>query len=42
MKQFLAVTVLMALAATLMGCETVKGMGRDLQKAGQAIEGAAR
>jgi predicted small secreted protein len=27
---------------TLTGCNTVKGVGQDLQKAGSAIEGAAK
>ena len=26
----------------LMGCNTVKGMGQDLQKAGEKIEGAVK
>lgn len=26
----------------LMGCNTIKGVGQDLQKAGSAIEGAAK
>jgi predicted small secreted protein len=34
-----------ACAATLLllsGCNTVKGMGQDIQKAGEKIEGAAK
>jgi len=27
---------------TLAGCNTVKGLGQDIQKAGQVIEGAGR
>ncbi|MDD2924143.1 entericidin A/B family lipoprotein [Rhodoferax sp.] len=27
---------------TLAGCNTVKGVGQDLQKAGEKIEGAAK
>ena len=27
---------------TLAGCSTIKGVGQDLQKAGQAIEDAAK
>ena len=41
MKQFLlflATTALFALA----GCNTVKGIGQDLQKAGETLEGAAK
>ena len=33
---------LLAAAALLAGCNTVKGMGQDLQRAGGAIENAAR
>ncbi|UUX94638.1 entericidin A/B family lipoprotein [Aquabacterium sp. J223] len=32
---------LVTLAALLAGCNTVSGMGRDIQKAGETIEGAA-
>ena len=34
----IAVSFLFALA----GCNTVKGMGQDIQKAGEKIEGAAK
>ncbi len=41
MKSF--VTVLTAAALlVLAGCNTVKGVGQDVQKAGEAIEGAAK
>jgi len=41
MKAFLtAMTVSVALS--LMGCNTVKGMGQDLQKAGESIEGVVK
>ena len=33
---------LIAVAALLAGCNTVKGMGQDLQRAGGAIENAAK
>jgi predicted small secreted protein len=33
---------LMLLGLTLAGCNTVKGIGQDLQKAGETIEGAAK
>ena len=33
---------LLAAAALLAGCNSVKGMGQDLQRAGGAIENAAR
>jgi predicted small secreted protein len=40
-------TLLAALAAAfvlagLAGCNTIRGVGQDVQKAGQAIEGAAK
>ena len=37
-------TTLLALAAALFltGCNTVKGVGQDVQKAGSAIENAAK
>lgn len=45
MKPLLAiVTVIVAVlsALGLSGCNTVKGMGQDLQKAGESIEGAVK
>ena len=36
------IAALLALAALLAGCNTVKGMGQDLQRAGGAIEHAAK
>ena len=41
MKPLFALMVVMFLVTGLQGCETVKGMGRDLEKAGGAIEKAA-
>ena len=35
-------TILLALAFVLAGCHTVKGMGQDMQRAGSAIERAAK
>lgn len=32
----------LALMAVLAGCNTIAGAGKDLQKAGEKIEGAAR
>ncbi|MDA8454614.1 entericidin A/B family lipoprotein [Acidovorax sp. GBBC 3334] len=34
--------IALALACLLAGCNTVKGMGQDVQRAGSAIERAAR
>ena len=41
MKTF-ALSVLVASFLGLAGCNTVKGVGQDLQKAGSSIEGAAK
>ncbi|APW45866.1 entericidin A/B family lipoprotein [Rhodoferax antarcticus] len=38
----LVLSVLVASFLSLAGCNTVKGVGQDLQKAGSAIEGAAK
>ena len=37
-----ATLLAMALAFALAGCNTVKGMGQDVQRAGGAIERAAK
>ncbi|CAM3646937.1 entericidin A/B family lipoprotein [Paracidovorax anthurii] len=34
--------IAVALACLLAGCNTVKGMGQDVQRAGSAIERAAK
>ncbi len=34
--------VAIAFAVALSGCNTIKGVGQDLQKAGEKIEGAAK
>ncbi len=39
---FLGCLLVLAGAAQLSGCSTVEGAGKDLQKAGEAISGAAR
>lgn len=36
-----SVLVALALAVSVTGCNTVKGAGKDVQKAGQAVERAA-
>jgi len=41
MKRF-TIGLLLAAAVAMTGCNTVKGVGQDLQKAGQTIEGAAK
>ncbi len=35
-------TLLLAAAFVLAGCNTIQGIGQDLQKAGSAIEDAAK
>jgi predicted small secreted protein len=37
-----ALSLLLACLFALSGCNTVKGVGQDLQKAGSAIEGAVK
>ncbi len=41
MKTFV-LSVLIASIFALTGCNTVKGVGQDIQKAGSVIEGAAK
>ncbi|MYN25356.1 entericidin A/B family lipoprotein [Duganella levis] len=38
MKKLIALTIL---AIAITGCNTIAGMGKDVQKAGQAVQGAA-
>ncbi len=37
-KKILLAIALVAFAFSLFGCETFKGMGRDIQSAGEAVE----
>jgi predicted small secreted protein len=41
MKSFIYGLLAVAICA-LVGCNTVKGVGQDIQKAGSAIEGAVK
>ena len=41
MKRFIAGIIFIACAAALVGCETMKGTGRDMQDAGHNIQKAA-
>ena len=41
MNKFLTLSVAIALLA-LAGCNTLKGVGQDIQKAGSVIEGAGK
>ena len=42
MKRILSSALLAAFALAVVGCNTVKGVGQDVQKAGEKIEGAAK
>ena len=42
MKRITVLGMLLAMLSITSGCETVKGVGRDITKAGEAIEDAAR
>ncbi len=42
MIQKFAALILCTLSLALSGCNTMKGFGEDLQKAGEKIEGAAK
>ncbi len=41
MKTIIATLIAIAAAVSLAGCNTVHGMGQDIQKAGSSIEKAA-
>lgn len=40
-KQFLTLAVLATAAFSLSACETIEGAGRDIEKAGSAVQDAA-
>ena len=42
MMRLLTLTLLCAFLASLAGCNTIQGAGRDIQKAGEAIERTAK
>ena len=42
MRSVLTILVCFALIAVLSGCETIKGAGRDIESAGEAIQRAAK
>jgi predicted small secreted protein len=42
MKRLLTLLVALSMLAFLPGCETFKGAGRDIEKAGEAIQRAAK
>ena len=41
-KYFFTLSLLALLAPGLLACNTVRGIGQDIQKAGGAIEGAVK
>lgn len=41
MKRLIAIALLSGFALGLAGCNTIHGAGEDVQKGGQAIQGAA-
>ncbi|MEN8214436.1 MAG: entericidin A/B family lipoprotein [Pseudomonadota bacterium] len=41
MKKIITLLLLVAMLAIASGCETVKGVGRDLENAGEAIKRSA-
>lgn len=42
MKKILATLMVVGLVGALTGCNTFAGAGQDIQRGGEAIEGAAR
>ena len=42
MKRLIAIGITLLAVFVLAGCETMQGVGRDLEKAGRAIEDAAK
>ena len=39
--KILTVSLIIGFVLTLTGCETMKGLGQDIQKAGEALENKA-
>ena len=42
MKRLIGLTTTIALCLGLAACNTVRGIGQDVKKAGEVIEGAAK
>ncbi|MEN9844350.1 MAG: Entericidin EcnA/B family [Pseudomonadota bacterium] len=42
MNKLFGLVSMLLLAVSLSACNTVKGVGQDIQKAGEKIEGAAK
>jgi len=41
MKRLFAIAILVLFVGGMLGCETVKGVGKDVEKAGEAIQKSA-
>jgi entericidin B len=42
MKKFVSVLLLASIVLALTACNTIEGVGKDVQKAGEAVEDAAK
>lgn len=42
MRKMLMMAVLSLLAMSLMGCNTINGVGKDIEKAGEAIQKSSK
>ena len=42
MKKAIALLLVVAFGAALSGCNTVNGMGKDVERAGEKVQGAAK
>ncbi|RIQ17694.1 entericidin, EcnA/B family [Bordetella avium] len=42
MKQKALMVIVLALAAVSAGCNTIAGAGKDIERGGEAIQGAAK
>jgi len=42
MKKIIALCTLCMITLTLVGCNTMSGFGKDVQKVGSKVEGAAK
>ncbi|MFG6449249.1 entericidin A/B family lipoprotein [Roseateles sp. BYS180W] len=40
--RYLSALILSLVLLTLAGCNTMQGLGKDIQKAGETLEGAAK
>jgi predicted small secreted protein len=42
MKKFVSILLLASFVLALSACNTIEGVGKDVQKAGEAVEDAAK